>query len=91
MISRATALARAEIDDAIRDVLSTQCADARTRAGASGLFEGPSFSTVGRGEAGVGMAGAIGVAARNRLRKRESVLVRRSVFSEVGVASLTES
>ncbi|VDB90121.1 unnamed protein product [Peniophora sp. CBMAI 1063] len=89
MISRATALARAEVDEALRDVLSTSCADARTRAGAAGLFEGPSFSTVGRGEAGVGMAGAIGVAARNRLRKRESVLVRRSVYSEAGVAPLT--
>ncbi|KAI0035679.1 hypothetical protein K488DRAFT_68245 [Vararia minispora EC-137] len=81
IISRATPLARLEVDEALRDVQSEACADARRRAGVAGLFESAARANgaVGLGEAGVGMAGAIGVAARNRLRKRESLLVRRSV------------
>ena len=73
--------ARAEVDAQLQDVFDPACL--RVRRAAEARRPGSLFSNLKDGQlfsgasAGVGVGGAMGIAARNRLTKRESVLVRR--------------
>ncbi|KAG1759832.1 hypothetical protein EDD22DRAFT_782023 [Suillus occidentalis] len=77
---RATAPAREQVDRGLLDVFSESCLSARCYAHTheEELFEASKVSrSFSRSSSGLTMAGAMSVAAKNRLTKRESVLVPR--------------
>ncbi|KAG1755533.1 hypothetical protein EDB19DRAFT_1625685 [Suillus lakei] len=77
---RATAPAREQVDRGLLDVFSESCLSARYYAHTheEELFEASKVSrSFSRSSSGLTMAGAMSVAAKNRLTKRESVLVPR--------------
>lgn len=77
---RATAPARRQVDRGLLDVFSESCLSARYYAHTheEKLFEASKVSrSFSRSSSGLTMAGAMSVAAKNRLTKRESVLVPR--------------
>lgn len=77
---RATAPAREQVDRGLLDVFSESCLSARCYAHTheEQLFEASKVSSpFSRSSSGLTMAGAMSVAAKNRLTKRESVLVPR--------------
>lgn len=77
---RATAPARGQVDRGLLDVFSESCLSARCYAHTheEKLFEASKVSrSFSRSSSGLTMAGAMSVAAKNRLTKRESVLVPR--------------
>lgn len=77
---RATAPAREQVDRGLVDVFSESCLSARCYAHTheEELFEASKVSrSFSRSSSGLTMAGAMSVAAKNRLTKRESVLVPR--------------
>lgn len=77
---RATAPAREQVDHGLLDVFSQSCQSARYYAHTheEELFEASKVSrSFSRSSSGLTMAGAMSVAAKNRLTKRESVLVSR--------------
>jgi hypothetical protein len=83
---RSTASAREQVDRGLLDVFSEQCLTARLHAHAheEDLFEAQKVScSFSRSSSGLTMASAMSVAAKNRLTKRESVLVpRRKSFAD---------
>ncbi|KAG1833421.1 hypothetical protein EV424DRAFT_1365283 [Suillus variegatus] len=85
---RATAPAREQVDRGLLDVFSESCLSARCYAHTheEELFEASKVSrSFSRSSSGLTMAGAMSVAAKNRLTKRESVLVpRRKSYIDVG-------
>lgn len=85
---RSTATAREQVDRWLLDVFSEQCLTARLRAHTNeeDLFEAQKVThSFSRSSSGLTMASAMSVAAKNRLTKRESVLVpRRTSFIETG-------
>jgi hypothetical protein len=80
LIRRASPPARQQVERGLRDVFSDLCTSARLHANTheEELFQAPKVTGSGfsRSSSGLGMAG-MGVAAKNRLTKRESVLVQR--------------
>jgi len=80
LIRRASPPARQQVERGLRDVFSDLCLSARSHANTheEELFQAPKVIRSGfsRSSSGLGMAG-MGVAAKNRLTKRESVLVQR--------------
>lgn len=80
LIRRASPPARQQVERGLRDVFSDLCLSARSHASTheEELFQAPKVIRSGfsRSSSGLGMAG-MGVAAKNRLTKRESVLVQR--------------
>ena len=80
LIRRASPPARAQVERRLHDVFSDPRLTARFHAGTheEELFQAPKLALSGfsRSNSGLGMAG-MGVAAKNRLTKRESVLVHR--------------
>lgn len=77
---RATAPAREQVERGLLDVFSESCLSARCYAHTheEELFEASKVSrSFSRSSSGLTMAGAMSVAAKNRLTKRESVLVPR--------------
>ncbi|KAG2154943.1 uncharacterized protein EDB93DRAFT_1051011, partial [Suillus bovinus] len=85
---RATAPAREQVDRGLLDVFSESCLSARCYAHTheEELFEASKVSrSFSRSSSGLTMAGAMSVAAKNRLTKRESVLVpRRKSYIDAG-------
>ncbi|KIL00040.1 hypothetical protein PAXRUDRAFT_8466 [Paxillus rubicundulus Ve08.2h10] len=83
---RSTASAREQVDRGLLDVFSEKCLTARLHAHAheENLFEAQKVSrSFSRSSSGLTMASAMSVAAKNRLTKRESVLVpRRKSFAD---------
>lgn len=80
LIRRASPPARLQVERRLLDVFSDVCLSARFHANTheEELFQAPKAGPSGfsRSNSGLGMAG-MGVAAKNRLTKRESVLVQR--------------
>jgi hypothetical protein len=80
LIRRASPPARLQVERGLRDVFSDLCLSARFHANTheEELFQAPKVIRSGfsRSSSGLGMAG-MGVAAKNRLTKRESVIVQR--------------
>ncbi|KAH7914400.1 hypothetical protein BJ138DRAFT_1143944 [Hygrophoropsis aurantiaca] len=83
---RSTAPAREQVDRGLLDVFSENCLSARFHANTheEELFHAQKVSrSFSRSSSGLTMAGAMSVAAKNRLTKRESVLVpRRKSFAD---------
>ncbi|KIJ70111.1 hypothetical protein HYDPIDRAFT_104782 [Hydnomerulius pinastri MD-312] len=83
---RSTAAAREQVDRGLLDVFSEKCLTARLHAHTheEDLFEAQKVSrSFSRSSSGLTMASAMSVAAKNRLTKRESVLVpRRKSFAD---------
>ncbi|KAH7931233.1 Dbl homology domain-containing protein [Leucogyrophana mollusca] len=83
---RSTAPAREQVDRGLLDVFSENCLSARFHANTheEELFQAQKVSrSFSRSSSGLTMAGAMSVAAKNRLTKRESVLVpRRKSFAD---------
>lgn len=80
LIRRSSPPARLQVERGLRDVFSDICLSARFHANTheEELFQAPKVNRSGfsRSSSGLGMAG-MGVAAKNRLTKRESVIVQR--------------
>lgn len=80
LIRRASPTARQHVERGLLDVFSDLCLSARLHANTheEELFQAPKVTRSGfsRSSSGLGMTG-MGVAAKNRLTKRESVLVQR--------------
>ncbi|EGN93024.1 hypothetical protein SERLA73DRAFT_172380 [Serpula lacrymans var. lacrymans S7.3] len=91
---RSTAPAREQVDRGLLDVFSQNCLSARFYAHSheEELFQAQKISrSFSRSNSGLGMAGAMSVAAKNRLTKRESVLVPRRKSFVDGYGVLTDS
>ncbi|KAF9247353.1 hypothetical protein BU15DRAFT_84864 [Melanogaster broomeanus] len=90
---RSTASAREQVDRYLADVFSEKCLTARLHAHAHEevLFEAQRVSrSFSRSSSGLTMASAMSVAAKNRLTKRESVLVPRRMSSIDGTGLLSD-
>jgi len=85
---RSNAAAREQVDRGLQDVLSDKCSSARQKASTleEDLFEAQNVTrSFSRSSSGLTMASAMSVAAKNKLTKRESVLVsRRKSFLDSG-------
>ncbi|KAL4076123.1 hypothetical protein V8B97DRAFT_1863669 [Scleroderma yunnanense] len=85
---RSNAAAREQVDRDLQDVLSDKCSSARQKAFnlEEDLFEAQNVTrSFSRSSSGLTMASAMSVAAKNKLTKRESVLVpRRKSFLDNG-------
>jgi hypothetical protein len=81
VIRRSSPSARAQVDQGLQDVISTPCLAARSHASTheEELFQAPKItrSNFTMSNSGLSMAGAMGVAAKNRLMKHQSVRVPR--------------
>ena len=90
VIRRSLPSARAQVDQGLQDVISTPCLAARSHASTheEELFQAPKItrSSFSKSSSGLSMAGAMGVAAKNRLTKHQSVRVprRRSLIDHQG-------
>ncbi|KII94879.1 hypothetical protein PLICRDRAFT_47885 [Plicaturopsis crispa FD-325 SS-3] len=79
LIRRSSPTARLQVERGLLDVFSELCLSARFHAHTHDeeLFQAPRTRGFSRSNSGLTMAGAMGVAAKNRLSKKESVLVSR--------------
>ena len=93
LIRRSSPAARLSVERGLLDVFSDLCLTARFHAGVheEELFQAPKFTRPGfsKSGSGLGMAG-MGVAAKDRLTKRESVLVQRRMSGVDGYTSPVE-
>ena len=93
---RSNAAAREQVDRGLQDVLSERCSSARQKASTleEDLFEAQNVTrSFSRSSSGLTMASAMSVAARNKLTRRESVLVprRKSFLDSTNLPSDIES